>query len=467
MQPSTRELDAELSADFGIDFSEHLEGLRDALAACIDAARHARARRTCPHLPGVDGPPAGRAPRDGPPLGDRGGPWRAHRAVDAGRAGVEDPITLAARRRPEARRGAGLGARRPRGAGVPERRAAGRAGSGRAGSVTRPPIHAVDALAASLGRPAARGRHLDQPRDRARRHRRAPHRLRHPQELEAAAETPTSIVVRPRDAEMAVDGPSVSPGAGGHRAPRLRRRRRAARARRWRSTWPSGTAATRSTPRGSTSGGARPASPGADAPEVLVPRERGRPLAPELRDTTRRGGAERPTATSSARRPTAPRSGPPSLRASRRGRGVRRGVRGGHRAAVRLGRAAGPQGRLRRRPPGARPHRRLARSDSATCRAAPRPAGRASSGSPGGATTRRGRRTRRPPTTPPGSSAMRRGWPVTGGDHSAVDDGAGRPSAAARCASYLRGWRCPTRAGRCWSRRSPTPRRCAVEVHNA
>ena len=40
------------------------------------------------------------------------------------------------------------------------------------------------------------------------------------------------------------------------------------------------------------------------------------------------------------------------------------------------------------------------RSGSGTCRAAPRPAARASSGSPGGATTRPGRPTRRPPSTP-------------------------------------------------------------------
>ena len=46
-----RELDAELSADFGIDFSEHLEGLRDALAACIDAARHAGLDTPVPTCP--------------------------------------------------------------------------------------------------------------------------------------------------------------------------------------------------------------------------------------------------------------------------------------------------------------------------------------------------------------------------------------------------------------------------------
>ena len=51
------------------------------------------------------------------------------------------------------------------------------------------------------------------------------------------------------------------------------------------------------------------------------------------------------------------------------------------------------------------------RSASGTCRVAPRPAGRASSGSPGAATTRRGRPTRRRPTTRRGSSARaRRAW---------------------------------------------------------
>src|ERR1700710_3053739 len=44
-------LDAELSADFGIDLSEHLEGIRDALAACIDGARHAGLDAPVPGCP--------------------------------------------------------------------------------------------------------------------------------------------------------------------------------------------------------------------------------------------------------------------------------------------------------------------------------------------------------------------------------------------------------------------------------
>ena len=68
------------------------------------------------------------------------------------------------------------------------------------------------------------------------------------------------------------------------------------------------------------------------------------------------------------------------------------------------------------------------RSGSGTCRAGPRRAARASSGSPGAGTTRRGRPTRRPPTTPRGSSgrarrARDRGRPPGG------RGGAGRPAA--------------------------------------
>ena len=73
------------------------------------------------------------------------------------------------------------------------------------------------------------------------------------------------------------------------------------------------------------------------------------------------------------------------------------------------------------------------RSASGTCRAGPRPAGRASSGSPGAATTRPGRPTRRPPTTPRGSSATARGL---AGRHRRRPRGrrrgARRPAAAAR-----------------------------------
>ena len=100
----------------------------------------------------------------------------------------------------------------------------------------------------------------------------------------------------------------------------------------------------------------------------------------------------------------------------------RRGARRGARAAVRLGRAAGAQGRLRRGPAGGGADRGVQGRASGTCRAARRPGDSRSSASPGAATTRRGRPTRRPPTTPRGSSASTPGdLPVvTGGDRPAV-----------------------------------------------
>jgi uncharacterized protein (TIGR03083 family) len=45
------ELNEELSADFGLDLSEHLEGIRDALAAFIDGARHAGLDAPVPTCP--------------------------------------------------------------------------------------------------------------------------------------------------------------------------------------------------------------------------------------------------------------------------------------------------------------------------------------------------------------------------------------------------------------------------------
>ena len=71
------------------------------------------------------------------------------------------------------------------------------------------------------------------------------------------------------------------------------------------------------------------------------------------------------------------------------------------------------------------------RSASGTCRGGPRPAGRASSGSPDAGTTRRGRPTRRPRTMPPGSSA---GHATAGGRRRPCRGrgGAGGPAVAPR-----------------------------------
>ena len=97
------------------------------------------------------------------------------------------------------------------------------------------------------------------------------------------------------------------------------------------------------------------------------------------------------------------------------------GFADGRDGARRLGRAAGPQGRVRDGAAGGHDDWGSPRPGSATCRAAPRPAASRSSASRGGATTRRARPTRPPPTTPHGSWGAA-GPLVTGGDHGAVEE---------------------------------------------
>jgi uncharacterized protein (TIGR03083 family) len=195
------ELDAELSADFGIDLSEHLEGIRDALAACIDGARHAGLDAPVPACPEwtvhqlvahlgmvhrwataeVRGEQSDPSMQEGLQVDDpiswlHDGGLRLVETLDSAPADLEAPVFL--EDAPPPRR---FWARR---------------------QCHETTIHAVDALAASLGRPAraddtwiSREIALDGIDELLTGFvTRGSSKLR--------AETPTSIAVRPHDASM-------------------------------------------------------------------------------------------------------------------------------------------------------------------------------------------------------------------------------------------------------------------------
>ena len=91
------------------------------------------------------------------------------------------------------------GARGPRGAGLPQRRAAGRAAFWARRQCHETTMHAVDALAASLGPAAATRRGLDRPRAGRRRDRRAARRLPDPAAVPVRCDDDALLVVCPDD----------------------------------------------------------------------------------------------------------------------------------------------------------------------------------------------------------------------------------------------------------------------------
>ena len=203
-------------------------------------------------------------------------------------------------------------------------------------------------------------------------------------------------------------------------------------------------------------------------PEVLVPPARLGALGRQLRRPARRRRARRRTTGPAGSRPgRVDVRGRAALRRRRTTDRPTGCLRRGGRAAASRGGCCSSARAASRSPGWPAPSWSRTRSGSATCRAAPRRAARASSGSPGGATTRRGRPTRRPPTTPYGSSPAgagrrsspaatarrsRRCWPTRG---------------CAACGRSSPGSPCPTRAARSSTRRLLDARAVQVAVTNA
>ncbi len=179
--------DQELSVDFGVDFSEHLEALRESLDSFVSDVRGAGLDAPVPTAPEWDV----RALIAHQGMVHR---WATDciqgKRVDASAyetEGLEScrPGRLAARRRPAPDHRAERGTRRPRGLRLPQRRPG-------AAPVLGPPAvprdhHPLRRRTRREARPDPDGRRdLGDPAGGSRRHRRAAHRLHDPSEVRAA-----------------------------------------------------------------------------------------------------------------------------------------------------------------------------------------------------------------------------------------------------------------------------------------